>query len=94
MIDIIFIVSGGDIPGGATLIYDVEVIQMRGARGGGGSNDITKLKKRFRNIDTDNDKQITYDEVRQPVICCQIRISAGSSSIFVFIEDFILISML
>ena len=54
-VEILLVVTGADIPGGATLIFDVELLEIK---------DAPKQENIFKIIDADEDKHLSSDEVR------------------------------
>ena len=54
-VEILLVVIGADIPGGATLIFDVELLEIK---------DAPKQENIFKIIDADEDKHLSSDEVR------------------------------
>lgn len=55
---VILFILGADIPGGATLIFDVELLEIK---------DAPKQENIFKVIDADEDKHLSSDEVRQVI---------------------------
>lgn len=56
MLWVILIISEVDIPRGAVLIYDIELLAIKDGP--------IEIENTFKVIDTDDDKNLTYNEVR------------------------------
>lgn len=59
-IKVVLVISCIDIPGSATLIFDVELFEVKD----GPETSNQEQENVFKVMDTDGDKQITPDEVR------------------------------